>query len=174
MYLTNVLTKKEISYSKSIVTAILILISSIIYAQELKTTFIKDYSRWKLNGESYNTVFVNGFDQWRYKSLDIKTVFRGDNNEWRIGNNVKLRTRFRNSFDKWEISGDGYTIQIETTFHGDYTRWRITGDIEGEMRTVFMNDYERWSLDFDMKILPDDIVAAIAFIPIFTSVHYKN
>lgn len=168
------MTKKGISYYRVFLAGTFILVSSFCFSQELKTTFYNDYSRWKLNGESFNTVFINSYDQWKYNSIDVRQWFRGDNNTWNIGTRVELRTRFQNSFDKWEINGNGYQIQVETIFHGDNSRWRISGDIEGEMRTTFMNDFERWTLDFEVENLPDDITSAIAFIAIFTSVHYKN
>ncbi|MDX2361630.1 MAG: hypothetical protein QNK23_12550 [Crocinitomicaceae bacterium] len=155
---------------KYIIILILAFASSTIQAQQLSTTFHDDYSRWKFEGENFNTVFHDGFDRWSYDGLTIQTTLMNDWNNWKVGSNVKLRTVFNNSLDKWTIKGQGYNISVQTTFHGEYALWSITGDLDGSFRIVFIDDWKRWEFDLDLEEIPKEIRAAILLIAIQTSV----
>ncbi len=153
---------------RGLLVALLLLIGNSGYAQQLQTTFSHEFSRWQFDGETFYAIFNGSYDQWRYKDLTIRTTFPNNWNTWNVGNDVRLKTVFNNSFDQWEITGHNMQVRVQSTFSGDHTNWRISGDVEGQIRATFIDDLERWSIDIDFDNVPDDIKAAILLVPIYT------
>ena len=63
---------------KQLIVLTFIFISSLGFAQDLRTTFSNDYSRWTYDDFSFNTTFIKSYDNWKCGSQTIKTVFLND------------------------------------------------------------------------------------------------
>ena len=154
---------------KHLIIVFFTLLVNLSFAQDLRTTFSKDFSRWEFDDFSFNTTFIKSYDNWKCDGATIKTVFLNDWDNWRIGSEVTLKTTFMNDFDSWIIQGHGKTIKVKTAFINSPDQWRISGDFEGSFRTTFSNDWERWSFDVDFSDLEIDLQKAIVFIAVYTS-----
>jgi hypothetical protein len=73
--------------------------------------------------------------------------------DYRIGEVTgDIRTKWRESFDEWQLTSEGETIIMKVRWPGDYSEWRITdNDDQHIFSVVNVNAPEEWELKYNKE-----------------------
>jgi len=77
-------------------------------------------------------------------------LLNGDLTDWdyRVGEEFgKIKLKWKQNPNEWELRGDGNIVTIRTLFPNDFTQWKIDdGDISVVIKTKYANIPEEWLL----------------------------
>ena len=91
------------------------------------------------------------------------------------GQTTRIKTRYSNDWDSWEISGDGFSLKAKTRYSEDWDNWEVFGDLSLRIRTRYSEDWDDWEISGDLSKLTPSAKATVMFIPIFVaSIHQKG